>query len=321
MNPHRGMTNVADSFLQRLLRKPTPADQSRVSREPEPLPPQQTIGPAPVGRRMPTEKAVKESVLRDFMQRIVGSPDDILDAAVSMTTGPVGRAGKTFEAWHGSPIKDLTKFDLDKVVRERHGFGINVATDPKYAKRYRPSPLAIADLVGDSPDLAAIQKAVRTVQGAEGNIPSALAELRYLAQESNDPTLRGAIEQILTRHVRAEPRGALYRLQVEADPRELVDVAQPLSQQPRAQGVFRELGVEMNRPEAVGQDAYELLKQRLGSGRQASAALNQRGIPGMSYPSPVYGTGKNAVIFDPDRLKILETLGLAGMAGAATKER
>lgn len=131
----------------------------------------------------------------------------------------------------------------------------------------------------------------------------------------------------------AEP-GALYRVGIDADRSKMLDWQESIKNQPAAiQSVAKDLGVGLDNP---GFFLYDRLSQVLDpSGRGSKAAgaaraaetLDQAGIPGVKYfdfnsrnKSPSGIRTRNFVTFDPERVKILEMLGLGGVtAGNLSK--
>lgn len=129
----------------------------------------------------------------------------------------------------------------------------------------------------------------------------------------------------------------LYRVNIDASPNDLLNWDMPLSGQP-VEGRIRELlrgkrlsswdgehGADVPRDPAQwrGGDAYNALSWVHDSNARASNTLKDAGIPGIEYIDATSrnvdkGT-RNYVIFDPERITILERLAALGIGGEAVR--
>lgn len=115
---------------------------------------------------------------------------------------------------------------------------------------------------------------------------------------------------------RGTKRGGLYRLGIDADEGRLLDLDAPVAQQGDfVRGVLEKLGIRRG----TGKQIVDYLGHNMDP-EGASSLLDRSGIHGSRYldgKSRAAGQGtRNYVVFDPHRIKILEALGLAGVAGA-----
>lgn len=129
----------------------------------------------------------------------------------------------------------------------------------------------------------------------------------------------------------------LYRVNIDASPHELLNWDAPLKGQP-VEGKIRELlrgkrlstldledgaNVPSDPAQWRGGDAYNALSWVHDSNARASNTLKDAGIPGIEYIDATSrnvdkGT-RNYVIFDPERIQILERLAALGIGGEAVR--
>lgn len=127
--------------------------------------------------------------------------------------------------------------------------------------------------------------------------------------------------------------GAMYEVQLNVDPRDLLSWEDPLSEQPKAlqelwasawrnrppDGQFKLESGEMN-PEVTGSEIYERLSRMVGGDAEASEVLMSAGVPGAKYRD-MYGRrthgvegANNYVIYDANLIDILRKYGIAAAA-------
>lgn len=291
------------------------------------------------------------------------------------------------EAWHGSPFK-FNKFDLSKVGAgegaQAYGHGLYFAEDPSVAKSYRqglagkfgveglpPIPRATSgheslDLKSDLEQLLGIS----SVSPASDMIPFLRKRIgeRVGRWETARPAFHGGsavddmdalvnwykghlapVVETLGPH-NVKPGGALYRVNLDVDPDELLDWDKPIGGQGVGQRATKNINPEaleeyverMNAPpdEWAGSELYTVLKRAhlddalprmaeeltgtLSNSEAASKYLLNQGVPGIRYldrGSRAAGEGtRNFVMFDPERIKILQMLGALGAINAARRK-
>ena len=124
--------------------------------------------------------------------------------------------------------------------------------------------------------------------------------------------------------------GALYEVNINADPEDMLDWDKPLSEQPESvRAALENLRRTWTTGAAdpSGNLIYNSLKENLGGanqGQAASEALGKSGIPGIKYldgGSRAAGEGSsNYVVFDDALIELLKKYGLSGLlaGGGAT---
>lgn len=264
---------------------------------------------------------------------------------------PAGREG--IEAWHGSPYRGIEKFDLSKVGtgmgQQAYGHGLYFAENPIVAKSYR-------NVKGFQIDGEPVERS--SAYGAKELAAAALDRYSNKAEAINwigqNFSFKGPEAKKIIQSAKSwgPDNGALYRTRLEVDPDEMLDWAKPLAQQPKVMGRLdpEAMGLRMselpsgyrafvnaqNQPLGQmqrggtadsfldrwmgslknadsGEQAYRALSNRSAS----SAALKAAGVPGIKYRD---GSRRNYVMFDPERIKILEMLGLAGVGALGAKK-
>jgi len=125
-----------------------------------------------------------------------------------------------------------------------------------------------------------------------------------------------------------EDPGALYKVGIDADRSKMLDWQSEISQQhPLIQEVADGLGVRQNSPGFFVYDRLSQLSDGTGQmsrdvgAAKAAEVLDRAGVPGVKYfdfasrnPTVDGKRLRNFVTFDPERVKILEMLGLGGLA-------
>jgi len=225
--------------------------------------------------------------------------------------------------YHGSPHL-FDKFDMSKIGTgegaQAYGHGLYFAENPEVASSYKmagqPSYLG-ATVWGH------VHTAIETAKahGLVGDGVNKFA-LDYLnKQAANAPPMArqqfyDAINNFDQLASASKP-GRMYEVAIHADPEDFLNWDKPLSGQPHVQAAFDKLG-------AVPGPRWEMLpKTELMTGAdrlspaEASAALNQAGIPGIRYlDQGSRGAGEgtsNYVVFDPSLIEIVRKYGLAGL--------
>jgi len=183
------------------------------------------------------------------------------------------------------------------------------------------------------------------------------APLRNLGQAKANAEVDAALEKIRSGAV--APRGALYKTRLDVTPDELLDWDNPLAQQPqRVRDAIRGTPLEPSGADAsltMGERYKRVMNQEGDFGQY----LRERGVPGLRYldraaaplrlnsgrwsvdamsggqfkgEMPVFATkaeaeafiapkqSRNYVMFDPERIKILEMLGLGGVGALGAKK-
>ena len=267
---------------------------------------------------------------------------------------PLVQAGmEGIEAWHGSPYRGIEKFDLSKVGtgmgQQAYGHGLYFAENPIVAKSYRNVKGFQID--GEPVERSRAYGAKELAAAALDRYSNKAEAINWIGQ--NFPFTGPEAKKIIQSAKSWGPdNGALYRTRLEVDPDEMLDWAKPLAQQPKVMGRLdpEAMGLRMselpsgyrafvnaqNQPLgqlARGGTADSFLDRWMGSlknadsGEQAyralsnrsasSAALKAAGVPGIKYRD---GSSRNYVMFDPERIKILEMLGLAGVGALGAKK-
>jgi hypothetical protein len=250
--------------------------------------------------------------------------------------GFVTRGGKTLlEAWHGSPHK-FDRFSMDQIGTgegaQAYGHGLYFADSEDLARGYK-SKLEKGGGLSDDDTIA------RVLNSVDGDAEKAVAELRRRGNTS----LQGETPENAKRFFQMaqkvsggyDPRGALYRTEIDVTPESLLDWDKPLSEQSEAvRGAIDSLDPltrglrQYAGEERTGRDFYWGLqapfKSRseaesfgiskedywLPNDERASKMLREAGIPGLKYldgDSRAAGEGtSNYVIFDDSLINIAE---------------
>jgi hypothetical protein len=144
-----------------------------------------------------------------------------------------------------------------------------------------------------------------------------------------------AAVQTIADHVSAPPnKGSMYQVDINADPSQMLDWDKPLSKQSQVvQDNLASLG--LTDPNATGGDMHVALRHRymqetgdaegptkqdrINASSSATSALQQAGIPGISYldaGSRAAGDGtRNHVVFDPQNIAIQKKYMHGGIVG------
>lgn len=214
---------------------------------------------------------------------------------------PLVQAGmEGIGAWHGSPYRGIEKFDLSKVGtgrgQQNYGYGLYFAKDPIVAKSYRPDGALYRTRLEVDPD----------------------EMLDWEKPLASQPKVMGRLDpEAMGLRMSKLPSG--YRAFVNAQ-------NQPVGQMQRggtANSFLRRWMDSMKKANS-GETAYRALSNSTYIGtdlerlKNASSALKAAGVPGIKYFDNLWS--RNYVMFDPERIKILEMLGLAGIGAFGAKK-
>ena len=244
--------------------------------------------------------------------------------------GFITKGGKTLlEAWHGSPHK-FDKFSMDQIGTgegaQAYGHGLYFADSRDVAEGYKKT-LEKGGGLSDDDTMA------RVLNSVDGDMEKAVAELRRRGNAS----LQGDTPENAKRFFRMaqrvdggyDPRGSLYRTEIDVTPESLLDWDKPLSEQPQAvQDMANDYGLAgsftpdgwlaKDWSDTRGSDVYkatyrQLRKDGLGhkeAQKAVSDAMREYDIKGLTYldgNSRAVGDGtSNYVIFDDSLINIAE---------------
>lgn len=237
-------------------------------------------------------------------------------------------AGMGIRAYHGSPY-DFNAFDASKIGTgegaRAYGHGLYFAENPQTAQAYR-------SMLAPSTDY---QRAAASAVKDYGSPEAALAEMQARlgrmsgrGDPGNIQFLQGMIGEL---QKGGKLPGHTYEVNINADPQHMLPWDEQL--QPDMLQALRPL-VDPSKVSAfdhfgrVGVSGETAYKDFLGGGLyrtrpQASANLNDAGIPGIRYLDQGSrgldaGNGtSNYVVFNPQIVDILKKYGIAGMAGTS----
>ena len=289
--------------------------------------------------------------LADMAGLSQGTGDAVQSFAMGATEpldvkGALRAARRGIEAWHGSPHK-FDKFSLEKIGTgegaQAYGHGLYFAENPVVAKGYREK-LSVGSY---DPD-----------RGVQPDASSTAARISRMFEDDGMRWRKGArsiddvVRRFATKH-RKEPSGiheytfrdgsrwfelpggawdvrgrrddgALYRVRLDVSPDELLDWdATVAKQSPKVQNILKREYGGAHAEGATGQSVYKLASDLAGDPEMVSKDLLANGIPGIRYldgGSRAAGDGtRNYVIFDPERIQILERLAALGIGGEAVR--
>lgn len=268
-------------------------------------------------------------------------------------------ASRGIEAWHGSPVRGIDRFSLDKIGtgegNQSFGHGLYFAENPTVAKEYQQA-LAQTRLVKEGAEfkvpmrdpydratpesmaLAWVDDAVDNK--AEFPYHRAIQNIRNSLgfDEAEKTSLENVIRGWEANGVVPERKGGLYKVQLDAHPDDLLDYDAPLRSQPAIEAKVRPLvepyimaggfngGWDGFATKRKGKDVLDEIKgseivktKKAVDPSVVSQKLKEAGIPGLKYldgGSRASGEGtRNYVMWDEERIKILQALGLAGLVG------
>lgn len=222
-----------------------------------------------------------------------------------------GKARRGIEAWHGSPHK-FDRFDVARLGTgegaQQYGQGLYFADELDVAKSYAPRNEKYESA------LMREYKAAERAQDYDALEVYESALMHRLPFELRQQYQGPAYQKAIRRVEQLSPPGThnLYRVNLDVDPDELLDYDAPLSGQSNIHQRLKEAGF------------YPFTDSDKGAAYTPTTvgqmnALREAGVPGLKYldqGSRGAGQGtRNYVMFDPERIRILETLALAGMLG------
>lgn len=282
--------------------------------------------------------------LADMSGLSQGTGDAVQSFAMGATEpldvkGALRAARRGIEAWHGSPHK-FDKFSLEKIGTgegaQAYGHGLYFAESRPVAESYRamaePSyrNAGVQTIVSDaieSARKAGLSENASRIAARNDIIKQAMERPSSLRQQWFDAA--NNLDGILD-----DPKaGSLYRVRLDVSPDELLDWDKPLSQQSEHVRSALRVGDERNsyKPNWTGGEMYfggprdfgGFPNQPKGKAESDSRWLDRLGIPGIRYlddGSRAAGDGtRNYVIFDPERIQILERLAALGIGGATVR--
>lgn len=338
--------------------------------------PQEAQEAPPTGSEAPTQPAGAENppagqisqpggarpaIPPEHIQQILpaGVPDlfSLTGKTGALVTGvpdPGGDVSAIVRAYHGSP-HTFDKFSLDKIGTgegaQAYGHGLYFAESEGVARSYRD---ALSAPTGEKPE----DIAGRVYEAVSGDRDRAIAELqrrvdsierRRAEDPSSVPTDMLSGETSVHKALAylkngGTPGGALYEVQIDANPDDFLDWDKPLSQQPKVlrdylakadlshlpEGGRLRRTIEAYRgnpgdwvpppganiPEPLGHQIYDALTEYGGGAARNAAltkAMSEAGILGIKYldaGSRGKGDGtRNYVVFDENRVKIVKRNG------------
>jgi hypothetical protein len=227
---------------------------------------------------------------------------------------------KGIRAYHGSP-HSFDKFSMDKIGTgegaQAYGHGLYFAENEGVARGYRDalSPAYRDVLFYAGPDHSRQAAAMLT----NGSVPDSII-METLADlgDANPSASLEAGRKILN----DAQKGSMYEVNINADPADFLDWDKPLSEQPQAvrdalgaTGYVAPEGADIGN--MSGRMAYAKLAGGTNDTAPATAALRERGIPGIRYldaGSRGAGDGsRNYVVFDDSLIDIIRKYGIAGL--------
>ena len=251
-------------------------------------------------------------------------PGLLVDATqMAKQVGPelAGLLGLT--AFHGSPYR-FSKFDASKIGTgegaQSFGYGHYVAESPGVAESYRQK-LAKA---GNPMVLDKFGTFMEMVQKEFGGYYPVIKGIEYpSSKEIVDGIKAGLIKKgdisddLFNYASQFLDKGSFYKIDLpDEQVAKMLDWDKPLGQQKNIKEVFAKIGNELSLPKLQDAEgagfAYQALANAVGGQKNASALLNEYGIPGVRYldqGSRARGEGtSNFVIFPGNEslLRILE---------------
>ena len=242
-------------------------------------------------------------------------------------------------AYHGTPHQ-VDAFSLNRVGTgegsQSFGYGLYFAGKREVAEFYRDS-LADADFTYATPAAEARMKTLtnfsdgawetirRFVNESNGDPKATAAAIRnYTGRYSgNREALNGAADLIEAGQMKPERKANLYQVTIPDD-NELINWDATLDQQtPEVRNALEDLSrnakSRVDSRTAKASTYYYLAAEALGSEKAASAALRERGVPGIRYLDKGSRGAKdgtsNYVIFDDSRVTINQRLGTSEVFG------
>lgn len=244
-------------------------------------------------------------------------------------------AEKFITAYHGSP-HSFDKFSLDKIGagegNQVYGHGLYFADNEDVAKSYRDHLLhKTDDVVSANTEMKRLSKIMDKYEISYGKFSDPAGyEAQKLYNEMMDK--------------RANAKGSMYQVKINADPEHFLDWDKPLSEQhPNIQQAYEKFlqsdlakeaddslrgyisGKKGEYANPNGKSfygaAYEGTGPKIGMSEreQVTDALKGYGIPGIKYLDAGsrngVGNSSNYVVFDDSIIEILKKYGLVGLLG------
>lgn len=293
----------------------------------------------------------------------------------ALAVGAAMKAPRGIRAFHGSP-HHFDKFSLDKIGTgegaQAYGHGLYFAEAEPTAMAYRDELRAMKNLQSDF-DIRYKGDLIGNINDVEGPIGEVAREIKrsniypdkaidnivarktrelekIKAKKGDDPEAND-LRQLLIDDLEASisevkqinpkdvvfDKGAMYEVNIGADPDMMLDYQMPLSQQPR---ILQAIEDTYGDPEIIltqagldprfatgGQFVHALSGAGALNKENASAFLEKAGIPGIKYLDLGSRTGakslkdatSNYVVFDDATIEIMRKYGLlAPLVGAGT---
>ena len=293
----------------------------------------------------------------------------------ALAVGAAMKAPRGIRAFHGSPYH-FDKFSLDKIGTgegaQAYGHGLYFAEAEPTAMAYRDELRAMKNLQSDF-DIRYKGDLIGNINEVEGPIGEVAREIKrsniypdkavdnvvarktrelekIKAKKGDDPEAND-LRQLLIDDLEASisevkqinpkdvvfDKGAMYEVNIGADPDMMLDYQMPLSQQPR---ILQAIEDTYGDPEIIltqagldprfatgGQFVHALSGAGALNKENASAFLEKAGIPGIKYLDLGSRTGakslkdatSNYVVFDDATIEIMRKYGLlAPLVGAGT---
>lgn len=306
-----------------------------------------------VGEALGGEEAGRALGAGNYLEGSLGLAATALGAVPVVGDAAAAGVKKGIRAFHGSP-HDFNRFSLDKIGTgegaQAYGHGLYFAENEGVAQSYRDA-LSGGRRGVDPPKFKALGgKELRHVGPdhahdiAEGGVPAIdkrLDEIREtLSHEAQNRRFFGdqqtdemmayfqremdELEALKAIGDTSTVQGAMYEVQINADPGTFLDWDKPVSGQPDpAKQYFKALGA---RDDQEIQNAMVLADMTRGDGRMSGFSpktteeLRAAGVPGIKYldqGSRGGGDGsRNYVVFDDSLIEIVRKYGLAAAIGA-----
>jgi hypothetical protein len=267
----------------------------------------------------PMKNAVQEG--QNLSQGGEYNPGNVLPAAMMATGGSYALApkeanavGMGIRAYHGSP-HDFDRFDLSKIGTgegaQAYGHGLYFAENPQVAQQYKDGVLNMPLIRGNNAQMADLAKTMEQYA-----IPG-----KY--RQFTDPAGHAAAAEYDRLMEQKMAPGKMYEVNINAEPQQFLDWDRPLLPQMPAD-VMPVLDAASHqfykRPlDSINDTAQSFLVKNALKNPNSTAALAERGIPGIKYLDQGSRVGhaesetSNYVVFNDKLIDILKKYGLAGL--------
>jgi hypothetical protein len=270
---------------------------------------------------------------------IAGVP--VKGAETVLGSGPI-------RAYHGSP-HDFDRFDLSKIGTgegaQAYGHGLYFAENEGVAKSYRDALAGNVPLVGGkTADISNPEHVAATFLSQYKTPAAAIKELDdTLSWSAANPQFSPPKEHLAAaqkaKEIIASGRelpqagpnpGSMYEVNINADPARMLPWDEDITRSPQVAEAIRSI-VPSDRLKSydhtmkVGVSGSDVYRDFVpGRAEQASALLNEAGIPGIKYldqGSRSAGDGsRNYVVFNDKLIDIMRKYGIALPGGAAAAD-